>query len=117
MATARITRKSIVGYGVNTNVENDERGNWRIADTDHPNYTGTIRQVLEQTENDPYLNSLNGGTFYSHSWFVKINGQWRKIKGNQMFSPADLLMSAKDYDWRGRLVDKFFQDSINVEIE
>lgn len=111
-----ITRRSIVGFGYTSAVENDERGNLKVCDTVAPIHTGTIAQVQKAIESDRTLRSFQGGTYYSTAWFVKISGKWRKINTSEsrssMYLPQNLLDEAHPDDNR-----KFYLDAVTVEIE
>lgn len=100
-----ITRRSIVGYGYTSACENDDRGNLRVCATSKPLYTGTIKQVVKEIQEDRTLASYNSGTYYSEDWFVRVDGEWRKIDG--FYTPFSLL---DDRD------GKYLRDSISVDL-
>ncbi len=79
----RVTRRSIVGFGYTSTVENDERGNLRVCRTESPTHTGTPRQVIEAVQDDRILASYRGGTYYTTQWFVRVEGAWRKVSDEQ----------------------------------
>ncbi len=111
-----ITRRSIVGFGYTSAVENDERGNLQVCKTTKPDYTGTIAQVQKEIESDRTLRSFQSGTYYSIAWFVKVAGKWRKINTSEsrssMYLPLDLLNEAHPDDNK-----KYYLDSVTVEVE
>ena len=110
MATTKITRKTIVGFGYTSACENDERGNLRVCDTTAPYHTGTIKTVCEKMQRDRELQSYrSGGTYYTSAWFVKVDGQWRKITDPWFNSMADSLYYKTD--------GQYHEDEIDVEIE
>lgn len=113
----QVTRKSIVGFGYTSAVENDERGNLRVCATERPDHVGTISQVMQSISSDRTLRSFDsGGTYYSSAWFVKVAGEWHKINTSESRSsaylPQDLLKAAHPEDGR-----KYHLDSVLVEIE
>ncbi len=114
--TITITRRSIVGFGYTSAVENDERGNLQVCETVAPDHTGTIAQVQKAIDEDRTLRSFQGGTYYSTAWFVKVAGKWRKINTSEsrssMYLPQNLLDEAHPDDNK-----KYYLDSVNVEIE
>jgi hypothetical protein len=79
MKTINITRRTTLGYGYTSAVENDERGNLRVCQVENPTHIGTYNKVSELIQSDRTLNSYRGGTYYSAQWFVKQNGKWHKI--------------------------------------
>lgn len=79
METINITRRSKVGFGYTSAVENDEQGNLRVCKTDYPCHVGTILQVQKMISKDNNFQSLRSGAYYSWTWFVKNGKQWLKI--------------------------------------
>jgi len=56
-----------------------------------PDYTGTVKTILSAIEGDRTFASFkSGGTYYTSTWFVKINGRWTPIKFEEWLKPADL---------------------------
>lgn len=115
MNTVTITRKSKIGFGYTSAVENDERGNLKVCDVAAPKHTGTIGQVEKMISEDSTLKSFQGGTYYRWAWFVKIDGEWKKIQ------PSD------ENNWNmGRLTEKvektfgemkYEADAVSVTLE
>ena len=70
----KVSRHSKMGWGYTTSVANDGDG-WRLEAVTKPDYTGTIKQVLKNINDDLNFQSLNG-TYYNSRWFVKNNGRW-----------------------------------------
>ena len=87
-----ITRKSRnIGFGYSTNVVNHEKG-WRIEKPTAPNFTGTVRTVKQQIENDPTFNLVKKcGTFHNARWFVKVDGKWMAVEPDQYWHPLHLV--------------------------
>jgi len=77
--TIQITRKTKLGFGYTSACEQTESG-LRVCEVEKPDYIGTIKQLQEAIENDKTLASWRGSTYYNTAWFVKINGEWTKIK-------------------------------------
>lgn len=107
---ATITRRSKnIGFGYTAGVEQGEHGLYVPAPT-APCITGTVRTILRDIEDDRNYRSFQGGTCYSSSWFVKIAGEWYRIKRDQYYHPADLLALNADEDG-------YLYKSIEIEIE
>ena len=117
MPTTQITRYSQLGFGYTSACKNDEHGNLRVCDVTEPQRTGTVKQISDANSKDRTLLSLQGGTFYTTAWFVKVGNEWRKVKGDQYMHPIDLLSWSTELDWRGAKVKKYHKKSIVVEIE
>ena len=82
----KVTRRTIVGYAVNTSPTQDAQG-YHFDLPERPYWTGTLKTVGEQLSEDRYLNSLkSGGTYYSSAWFVKVNGTWMRATDWRQFS-------------------------------
>jgi hypothetical protein len=115
MDTTTITRRTTVGFGYTSAVENDENGNLRVCETTRPYHTGTILQVNKHIESDRTLASFRGGTYYSTAWFVKLNGKWRRIvnSDHNIYQLGNL--SEKYQNSFGEM--KYGTDAITVEIE
>jgi len=113
-----ITRKSKVGFGYTSAVENDERGNLKVSATTAPDHVGTILQVQKSIESDRTLSSFRSGTYYSTAWFVKIDGEWRKIKNTDEnnYNLRDLTEKVPSYSY-GRDEMKYSADAVTVEVE
>lgn len=76
MKTKIITNRSQLGYGY-TAYLNDE-----IL---KPDYTGTIKQILECIDDDKNIRSFNsGGTYWKHKWFVRNGKKWCKVIKSSM---------------------------------
>lgn len=115
MNTVTITRKSNVGFGYTSAVENDERGNLRVCEVFAPTHTGTILSVEKKISDDSALASYRGGTYYRWAWFVKIDGQWRKIKATDENNWEMGRLTEKCPDMHGDV--RYEADAVTVEIE
>jgi len=113
-----VTRRTTVGFGYTSAVENDERGNLRVETTTAPDHTGTILQVEKAIESDRTLASFRSGTYYSTAWFIKINGEWRKVKNTDEnnYNLRDLTAKVPTYGY-GRDTMKYAADAVNIEVE
>lgn len=78
-----------------------------VQEVDAPDYTGTVKTVLDQINSDANYQSL-GGTCHRDQWFAKISGEWRKI--NFLDSPHDLYNTG----WVGG--DKYLANSVDAKI-
>lgn len=112
MATTQITRKTIVGFGYTSACEqvwnkSQTESHLRVCETTAPVHTGTLKSISEKIENDRTLQSYRGGTSYSTAWFVKVDGQWRKVTDQWFNEKTDEL-------YRGF---PFPKNSVSVEIE
>jgi hypothetical protein len=94
METVEITRRSKVGYNVNTQPSQGEHG-YYFEDPTSPHWIGTLKTVAEQLQHDAYLNSLTN-TFKSSAWFVRVNNVWRKIADGEI-NDTDMLYWQDDY--------------------
>lgn len=74
------TRSRKFGFGYSTKPTGD--GPYSIETPAAPDYTGTIRQVEEQIENDAYLASLKHGTLHTTAFFY----DGRRIVNEQEFN-------------------------------
>ena len=74
-STINIKRTSRVGFGWTALV--DRSGN--LHEIEKPDYVGTVKTVVEKLYKDKNYLSLNG-TYHRDQWFVRINGEWHKIK-------------------------------------
>jgi hypothetical protein len=93
-----ITRRSKVGFGYTSAVENDEYGNLRVCAVTKPYHIGTILQVWNKIRSDRTLSSFrSGGTYYSTAWFVKRYGKWYKIV-NDPFNNYELEVLSCKYE-------------------
>lgn len=102
-----LSRRSLVGYGYTTSVEQkwnkSYTSSWlSVISTTEPDYSGTIRQVFEMMSNDRLLLSFrSGGTSYSDAWFIRVRGKWHKIT-----SPyADFMLSDLAYNIKSVVVE------------
>lgn len=107
MNAIKATRRSKFGFGYNTNPTGNGT---EIEATTSPNFTGTIKQVIEQIQNDRTYQSLRNNTYHTTAWFIRHNGEWVKINTDRWEVPATLLEEAPD-NW-GRM--GYMQDSIEV---
>lgn len=112
---ATITRKSKVGFGYTSAVENDERGNLQVSETTRPDHTGTILQVGKAIESDRTLASFRHGTYYSTAWFVKVDGRWMKIKNTDENMYELKNLSEKYENSFGEMT--YGADAVTVEVE
>jgi hypothetical protein len=116
--TVTINRRSIVGFGYTTSLENDERGKLVVSSTTKPDFAGTIKQVAAAINGDRTLKSISsGGTYYSTAWFVKLAGKFHRLVPRQAFNPSDLLRTAPEQDMTGRWVEPYIDNQINVIVE
>lgn len=111
---ATITRRTIVGYGVNTSPSQAENGYYFEKPTS-PMHEGTVNTISEKIDRDPFIRSLTN-TFYSRAWFVKVSGRWMRITN-----------SSDELVWKfSQLTDKYennhgdqvyMEDAIEVDVE
>lgn len=118
-----ITRRSKVGFGYNTSVEEVWNKNmtqsWlQVRETTKPDITGTILTVCKEIQADNNFQSLRQGTYHTIAWFVKDNEVWRKIKNTDENNyKLDELTMKNDFDRRERTGNKFWSNSVTVEVE
>jgi hypothetical protein len=112
---ATITRKSKIGFGYTSAVENDDFGNLRVCSTTRPDHVGTILQVNKSIQSDRTLASFQGGTYYSTAWFVKLNGKWNRIVNSDDTDYELDKLSEKQPNMYGEMV--YCADAVTVEIE
>jgi len=106
-----ITRKSKLGFGYSA-FEKSHR------DISAPTHTGTILQVENAISDDRTLASFQHGTAYVSCWFVRANGEWRRIINDGDWSEA----GSNRYEMSkltSKIVDdkKYDADSVTVEVE
>ncbi len=112
MATAQITRKTIVGFGYTSACEqvwnkSQTESYLRVRETTEPIHTGTVKSIAEKIERDRTLQSYrSGGTYYTTAWFVKVDGKFRKVI-DELFS-----LKCDELYW-----DEYAKESVIVEIE
>jgi hypothetical protein len=87
--TIEITRRTRLGWGVNACCEQGEHG-LIVPPPSKPDYFGTVKTLLAEIETDRYVQSL-GDTYHTSSWFVKVDGDWKRVKRHAYYGPADLL--------------------------
>jgi len=59
-----------------------------------PDYTGTVKTVLDAIAADrTYASYRSGGTYHTSQWFAKLNGRWYPAEFEFLF-PADLYITA-----------------------
>ena len=115
----KVTRRSKVGFGYNVTPTSTGDG-YYYESPEAPDFEGTIRQVAEQIETDPTLNSMN--CFMSVAWFVKVDGVWHRIVNESEAFLADLLepgygqYKQTDMGW-GWVDSRYLVDEVDVEIE
>ncbi len=120
---AKITRKTIVGYGYTSACEQvwnkSMTASWlQPEETTAPIHTGTIKQVLQAISDDRTLASYSGGTMYSRAWFVKIGGKFHRIT-----TPSDELgymldeLTSKRKDYYDDDSNDYVRDVIFVDIK
>ena len=107
-----ITRRTIVGFGYNTKPTGNAT---EIAPTERPDYTGTIKQVLEAIDADRTFASMRQGTYYTTAWFVKLNGKWRRVTADDHNTYELGKLSTKSANMFGEM--KYDADVVIVEIE
>lgn len=113
-----ITRRSIVGFGYTSNVENDENGSLRVCRVSAPTHTGTILQVCQAIADDRILASYRGGTQYSTAWFVKHNGAWHRVTNDEQNSnEMDGLTIELDRELHETAGRKYYNNVATVEVE
>jgi len=106
MQEIRITRRSKLGFGYSTTPDNT-KGYPAIQPVESPQYTGTIKQVLNEIDNDANYQSLKS-VFMTTAWYLRLNGAWVEIKYHQPNHPVDLLLTDLD--------DNFVHDYLMVEV-
>lgn len=88
-----ITNRSKIGFGYTTACEQTEQG-LRVCDVSRPDFTGTIKQVIEKiNSNNDWQSVVSGNTYYATGWFVKNKGRWIKISVKSEYTPYDLLFN------------------------
>lgn len=76
-----LTRRSKLGWDYSTAVIGNS-----VTVPEKPYFVGTFKSVSESIGSDRGFASL-GGTYYRTAWFVRVNGQWRRISDGD---PGDL---------------------------
>jgi hypothetical protein len=76
MKTVKITRRSRIGFGWNTNPTGNGT---EINKTTSPDIVGTVRTVIAKKHTDRVYRSLQS-CYKTTGWFVRISGKWEKIK-------------------------------------
>lgn len=109
--TVTVTRKTIVGYGYTSACEqvwNSDytKSSLRVSDVSAPIHTGTLKSVYPKIQGDRTLASFRGGTMYAGQWFVKVDGEWRRVTDQWFGQKTDEL-----YSEYGK------QDAVEVEVE
>ncbi|MHA1280783.1 MAG: hypothetical protein ACTSQ8_26850 [Candidatus Helarchaeota archaeon] len=94
MQEIRITRKSKLGFGYSTTPDNT-KGYPAIQPVESPQHTGTIKQILNEIDDDTNYQSLKS-VFMTTAWYLRLNGGWVEIKHYQPNHPADLLLTNLD---------------------
>lgn len=118
-----ITRRSKVGFGYNTSAsqvwnKSQTQSFLQVDETTRPYHTGTILSVQQAIQNDRTFQGLRSGTYYTSAWFVKINGQWRRIKDtNENTFELFALTSETDPNERTFLGRRYWKNEITVEVE
>lgn len=112
MTTVTITRRTVLGFGYTSACEevwnkDMTRSSLQVCDIEAPVHIGTLKTVGEKIENDRTLASYRGGTSYRTAWFVKVNGQWRKVTDEWFSHKTEEL-------FRGF---PFPKNSVTVEVE
>lgn len=64
-----------------------------------PLYTGTVNTVLRKLEEGKTLASL-GGVFKRVDWFIKVDGQWKRIEPVNMWDHISRLDIENEMDVR-----------------
>lgn len=120
----KITRRSIVGFGYNTNAsqvwnKSQTQSFLEVDEATAPYHTGTILSVIKFIDSDrTYQSLLRGGTYYTTAWFVKLDGKWRKIKNtDENKYELDALTTLNDFSERDRTGRTYWRDEVTVEIE
>ena len=109
----KITRRTKVGYAVNTSPSQGENGFYFELPT-KPMWEGTLNTVGQQLSEDRYLNSLTN-TFHSSAWFVKVNGTWFRAVDRDEFSwQTNGLYMEREDNW-GR--KSYMEDTVEVEVD
>jgi hypothetical protein len=82
----KITRNNRnLGVGYTTTTYDDN------SPCTRPIYTGAPKQVLEALDDDMTLRSFrSGGTFHRIDWFVKFDGEWKRVVWDDFGRPRDL---------------------------
>lgn len=109
-----VTRKSKVGFGYTSAVENDERGNLKVCDVSAPTHTGTIIKVEKAISEDRTLASYRGGTYYRWAWFVRVNGKWCKVEPTDENNWNIRRLTEKSRNMFGEL--KYEADAVTVTV-
>lgn len=102
--TITITRKNRnLGFGYTSGCIQTPTG-LKVADVEQPDYTGTVGQIMKAIADDRTLRSFeSGGTYYNTAWFIKVDGQWRKIINEQYRGPGDLMQQTQEpHGYTGR---------------
>jgi hypothetical protein len=109
---AKVTRRTIVGYAVNTHPVDDNPGyHFDLPTT--PEWTGTAKTVQDAMDGDAYLNSLTN-TYYSAAWFVKVNGTWMRVVDSREFGYLiNHLYTKSDWDFGVEYVT----DAVEVDVD
>ena len=107
-----INRRTTVGFGYTSACERGKHG-LQVCEVEAPDHIGTIGQVSEAIDNDRTLASFHGGTYYRTAWFVKVDGQWLRVRDEQYLMPLDLL----EREDRSRASSPYEYQSIEVEVE
>jgi len=109
----KVTRKTIVGYGINTQPTSGENGEgYRFETPTAPQWWGTIKTLREQMQNDPTLNSLRG-SYYASAYFVKVGSTWMIPTDQETFA-WQMSEIALRLDDAGRT---FFANEVEVEVD
>jgi hypothetical protein len=104
----QLNRSQIFGWNYSTGVTNTERG-WWIDPPTKPYHTGTLNSISRKRQDDRTYQSIkSGNTYYGDAYFIRINGEWRRITTPRM---VEILNDASNFD-AGR-----FHSSITVTIE
>jgi hypothetical protein len=108
----KVTRRTILGYAVNTSPTQDNPGyHFELPTT--PGWVGTIKTISEAISGDRLLNSLTN-TFHSSAWFVKVKGTWMRVTEWEAFGWAmDELTTRRDDPWN----KSYLKDEVEVEVD
>lgn len=115
-----ITRRSKVGFGYNAGAsqvwnKSQTESRLEVDPTETPTHIGTFATVSKAIADDRTLRSFQGGTFYTTAWFVKVDGQWRKIKNTDENMWNINRLTEKTQNMFGEM--KYESDVVTVEIE
>ena len=104
-----ITRRSRIGFGWNTTPTGEGT---RICATTYPDIIGTPKIVMAKKNKDPVYRSIRNGTYHTTAWFVRVGGEWKKIKPAYYGDSIEDRFDELYYDDPG-----YRRNRIEIEIE